>query len=98
MMMMMTCQNLQLDEINCLILLLNSWLTMLLGRLSYVFIVGSNAGQTMFRGTVEEYWLPTPFTCFPFTSPPMRHHVPSDFNQTLAGAWGNTWATLHRVL
>jgi hypothetical protein len=29
---------------NCLILLLNSQLTMLLGSLSYVFIVGSNAG------------------------------------------------------
>ena len=31
-------------ETNSLILLLNSLLTMLLGSLSYVFIVGSNAG------------------------------------------------------
>jgi len=56
---------------------------MLLGSLSYVFIVGSNVGQIMFRGKVQEYWLPTPFACFPFTSPPVRHHVPSDFNWTL---------------
>ena len=25
---------------------------------------------------VWEYWLPTPFASFPFTSPPVRHHVP----------------------
>ena len=25
---------------------------------------------------VWEYWLPTPFASFPFTFPPMRHHVP----------------------
>ena len=37
----------------------------------------------MFRGRVEEYWLPTPFACFPFTSPPVRHRVPSDCNWTL---------------
>ena len=24
-----------------------------------------------------EYWLPTPFASFPFTSPPVRHRVPS---------------------
>ena len=28
-------------------------------------------------------WLPTPFSCFPFTSPPMRHRVPSQFSWTL---------------
>ena len=32
---------------------------------------------------VWEYWLPTPFTSFPFTFPPVRHHVPSHFNWTL---------------
>jgi hypothetical protein len=32
-----------------------------------------------------EYWLPTPFAIFPFTSPPVRHHVPSGFKRTLAG-------------
>jgi len=31
----------------------------------------------------EGYWLPIPFTCFPFTSPPMHHHVSSRFNRTL---------------
>jgi len=31
-----------------------------------------------------EYWLPTPFTSFPFISPPMRHCVPSGFNWTLS--------------
>jgi hypothetical protein len=29
------------------------------------------------------YWLPTPLYCFPFTSPPVRHRVPSHFNWTL---------------
>ena len=38
---------------------------------------GSNAGQTTFRGKVGLYWLPTPFACFPFTSPPVGHRVPS---------------------
>jgi len=31
----------------------------------------------------DAYWLPTPFSCFPFTSPPVRHRVPSHFNWTL---------------
>jgi hypothetical protein len=43
---------------NCLILLLNSWLTMLLDSLSYVFIVGSNSGYTMFRGSVKSTGYP----------------------------------------
>ena len=30
-----------------------------------------------------EYWLPTSFASFPFTSPPVRHRVPSHFNWTL---------------
>jgi len=63
-------------EINCIILLLNSRIAMLLGSLSHVFIVGSNVGQTVFRGKEELYWLPTPFACFPFTSPPKRLLVP----------------------
>jgi len=37
----------------------------------------------MFRGSVQEYWLHTPFACFPFTSPPVRHRVPSRFNWAL---------------
>jgi hypothetical protein len=32
---------------------------------------------------VWEYWLPTPFASFPFTSPPVRHRVPSGFRRTL---------------
>ena len=51
-----------------------------------VRISGSNAGYTMFRGRVQDYWLPTPFTCFPFTSPTVRHRVPSGFNWTLETA------------
>jgi hypothetical protein len=32
---------------------------------------------------VWEYLLPTPFASFPFTSPPVRHRVPSGFKRTL---------------
>jgi hypothetical protein len=32
---------------------------------------------------VWEYWLHTPFASFPFTSPPVRHRVPSGFKGTL---------------
>jgi hypothetical protein len=32
---------------------------------------------------VWEYWLPTPFASFPFTSPPVLHRVPSLFNWSL---------------
>jgi hypothetical protein len=31
----------------------------------------------------DAYWLPTPFSCFPFISPPVRHRVPSHSNWTL---------------
>jgi len=31
---------------------------------------------------VWEYWLPTPFASFPFTSPPVHHRVPSGFKCT----------------
>ena len=44
---------------------------------------GSNAGYTMFRGSVKWYWLPTPFASFPFPSPTMRHRVTSHFSWTL---------------
>jgi hypothetical protein len=36
---------------------------------------------------VKDYWLPTPLASFPFTSPPVRHRVPSGFN----------WAITHAV-
>ena len=29
------------------------------------------------------YWLPTPFSSFPFTSPPVLHRVPSHFKRSL---------------
>ena len=45
-----------------------------------VRISGSNAGYTMFRGSVQDYWLPTPLACFPYTPPTVRHRVPSGFN------------------
>jgi hypothetical protein len=36
------------------------------------------------RSEIEwEYWLPTPFASFPFTSPPVRHRVPSHFKWPL---------------
>jgi len=44
---------------------------------------GSNVGYTMFWGRVQDYWLPTPLACFPFTSPTVRHRVPSGFNWAL---------------
>jgi len=44
---------------------------------------GSNAGCIMFWGRVQDYWLPTPLACFPFTSPTVRHRVPSGFNWAL---------------
>ena len=48
-----------------------------------VRISDTNAGYTMFRSRVQDYWLPTAFASFPFTSPPVRHRVPSHFNWSL---------------
>ena len=45
-----------------------------------VRISGSNAGYTVFWGRVQDYWLSTPLASFPFTSPTVRHRVPSGFN------------------
>ena len=44
---------------------------------------GSNSGQTTFQGKVELYWLPTPFACFLFTSPAVRHRVPPGSERAL---------------
>ena len=44
-----------------------------------VRISGSNAGYTMFQGS----GYPLQFASFPFTSPPVRHRVPSHFNWSL---------------
>jgi len=51
---------------------------------------GRNAGYTMFWGRVQDYWLPTPLECFPFTSPTVRHCVPSGFNWALQMV-GRSW-------
>jgi hypothetical protein len=43
----------------------------------------------------DAYWLFTPFSCFPSTSPPARHRVPSHFNWTLLfrAAHTSRWLT-----
>ena len=40
----------------------------------------SNARYTMFRGSVKGTGYPLHSPVFPFTSPPVRHRVPSHFN------------------
>ena len=56
----------------------------------------------MFRRTVQGCWLPPPFAYFPFTSPPVRHRVPSGSERPIlgflprvqaAGSWH--WPTTH---
>ena len=47
-----------------------------------VCISGSNAGYTTFRGSVRVLATHSRRQ-FPFTSPPVRHRVPSHFNWTL---------------
>ena len=44
---------------------------------------GSNAGYTMFRGSVKSTGYPLHSPVSPFTSPPLRHRVPSHFNWTI---------------
>ena len=48
-----------------------------------VRISGSNAGYTMFRGSVKSTGYPLHSPVSPFTSPPVRHRVPSHFNWSL---------------
>jgi len=47
------------------------------------FIVGSNAGYTMFRGSVKGTGYPLHSPVFPLLPQPVRHRVPSHFNWTL---------------
>ena len=55
-----------------------------------VCISGSNAGYSMFRGIVKSTGYPLHPTVSPFTSPSVRHRVPSHFNYSLAtGVWGS---------
>jgi len=48
-----------------------------------VRISGSNAGYTMFRGSVKGSGYPFHSPVSPFTSPPVRHRVSSHFNCSL---------------
>jgi hypothetical protein len=48
-----------------------------------VRISGSNGGDSMFRGGVKSTGYPHHSPDSPFTSPPVRHRVPSHFNWTL---------------
>jgi hypothetical protein len=47
-----------------------------------VRISGSNAGYTTFRGSVKSTGYPLHSPVSPFTSPPVRHRVPSHSNWT----------------
>jgi len=47
------------------------------------FIVGSNAGYTMYRGSLKGTGYPLLSPISPLTSPPVRHRVPSHFNWSL---------------
>ena len=47
-----------------------------------VRISGSNAGYTMFRGSVKGTGYPLHSPVFSFTNPPVRHRMPSHFNWT----------------
>jgi len=50
-----------------------------------VRISGSDAGYTMFRGSVKSIGYPLHSPVPPPTSPPLRHRVPSHFNWTPTG-------------
>ena len=48
---------------------------------------------------VWEYWLPTPFASFPFTSPPVRHSVPPHSERSILHTliFANVLLTQHRI-
>ena len=54
-----------------------------------VRISGSNAGYTMFRGSVKSTGYPLHSPVSPFISPLVRHRVPSHFNWTLTSRPGH---------
>jgi hypothetical protein len=62
-------------------------------------ISGSNAGYTMFRGSVKSTRYPLHLPVSPFTSPPVRHRVPSRFNCTLPTMcqYSTGWPRSHRT-
>jgi len=47
---------------------------------SAIVILGTPCSEAVWS---VAYWLPTPFANFPFTSPPLRHRVPSHCSWTL---------------
>ena len=51
-----------------------------------VRISGSNAGYNIFRGSVKSTGYPLHSPVSSFTSPPVRHRVPSHFNWSLTSA------------
>jgi len=56
-----------------------------------VRISGSNAGYTMFQGRVKSTGYPLHSPVSPFTSPPVRHRVPSHFSWTPRQAYCGVW-------
>ena len=63
-----------------------------------VRISGSNARYTMFRGSVKNTGYPLHSPVPPFTSPPVRHRVPSCFNWTLTDYYLKVIMALHEKL
>ena len=45
--------------------------------------IQSTTGSRGVQISRQDYWLPTPFASFPFTSPPVRHRVPSHSDSAL---------------
>ena len=63
-----------------------------------VRISGSDAGYTMFRGSVKGTSYPLHSPVSPFTSSPVRHRVPSHFiNWTLRVIWLE-WGSFHETV
>ena len=53
----------------------------------------SSAGYTMLRGSVKSTGYPLHSPVSPFTSPPVRHRVPSHFSWTLDAQWPSVCLT-----
>jgi hypothetical protein len=53
-------------------------------------VVGLMLDRPCSEVEMEEHCLPTPFVCFPFTSPPVRHRVPSGSERTLMSDQGSS--------
>ena len=55
------------------------WLSWSAGRARTIVVTLDG----LFRVRLKPAWLPTPFSSFPFTSPPVRRRVPPDSVSTL---------------